>query len=122
MNTRMKKFIEKINREDALNAEFMEVSRKIENMAVREDAIAMYMLPFAKKCGFDFSVEDFALPEGEMDEAELLAVSGGLNCQCTGAGAGDNGCPCLHSGVGENGADKKFSCHCCGTGMGQEAF
>ncbi len=122
MSDKIREFLLKVQGDAAMQEEFKEVSRKIEHVSARDEALEQHMIPFAKKHGFSFVVADFAPPEGEMMEDELMSVSGGRYCNCSGAGVGDNGCACPYNGEGENGATSNFSCYCCGSGTGQRLF
>lgn len=128
MNDNVKEFIKAINEDEALNKEFLELSKSIEGVTDREKVIEEQVLPFAKRCGFDLSVDDFALPEGEIDEAELKAVNGGI-CICVLAGGGDGTdardgksytCVCVAYGQGGDGEANDANCFCPLSGAGED--
>lgn len=129
MNNNVKEFIQKISKDQTLKKEFADISEKIEDGADREQAIKTYILPFAKKVGYDLATEDFEM-EGELCEEELMAVSGGGGCVCFAGGAGGGtdsvdkktyGCACVLYGQGGDGDVADTNCLCPIAGAGTDS-
>lgn len=134
MNNKAKEFFVAVEADEALKQEALELSKQAQAEVAdgvdREVVIEKYTLPFAKKHGYDLTVNDFSLPsEGEMDESELMAVAGGEYCICSGygGGAGKNldsegyfkcGCNMLGLGDGIDEEDDGYNCACPVLGYG----
>lgn len=113
MSESVKAFIEAAKADPELN-------EKLTRMTTEE------IVAVAKEMGFELSVEDFAAPTSEMNEAELDNVAGGFgsgSCGCLLSGAGaviDNsggifGCNCFTYGSGNT------FCNCIMSGEGSVA-
>jgi len=80
MNEKIKAFLDQANA-DAAWAE------QIKQAATSEEAVEL-ALAKAAELGFDLVASDFELPEGELSEEELCAVTGGGVCFCNIGGGG----------------------------------
>ena len=92
MNEKVTKFYEVVSADDALQAELVAVTEDVNLEGVSEEearqAIAEAVAAFAAEHDLDLTVEDVlaadaeAAAEGELSEAELAAVAGGVKCGC----------------------------------------
>lgn len=113
MNENMKKFLELVSKDkDAVT--------KL-NSLDKDGVISM-----AKEYGITLTLDDFQAPEGEVSEAELDTVAGGISCFCVlgggGTGSSSTGsktCACVGAGVGLT-KDGEGRCVCAAAGSGSE--
>ena len=101
MTENIKKLLEKISQDEALQ-------EKAKQMDSKEKLIA-----FARELGFELTEDDFKeeteqVKSGEIDDDELEAVAGGARCMCAAAGGGkqskrshEKRCACIGYGQGD---------------------
>lgn len=122
MNEKVKEFLKRVNQDEALKKELIEMNEKTKDTEDKDKVMAEYILPFAKKNGYDLTAADFESQDAEMSADELMAVSGGA-CVCAvgGQGEGDNAptnnmpytCICMVIGEGGGYADDSPTCCLC---------
>lgn len=120
MNNKIKEFMKKINSDEGLKKEVAAINEQAKGIEDRDRIIGEYVLPFAKKHGFDLGAADFEIEDAEMSADELRAVSGGA-CACAvgGQGEGDNAptnnmpYTCICMVIGEGGGYAADSPTCC---------
>ena len=110
MNEKIQKFYEVVSTDDALQAELTTVTEGVAIDGVPERqarrAMAEAVAAFAAAHDLDLTAADILAadaeqPEGEISEAELEAVTGGVKCGCFIVGAA-TGCGCFISGSRKN--------------------
>lgn len=110
MTENMKKFLEAVSKNDELYDKF--------NSAAQEDMIAM-----AKTLGIELTAADFA-QKSELEDDELEAVAGGMDCTCVVGGSGGRStkygktCACCLGGGGEYSKEGGGGCRCACVGGG----
>ncbi len=112
MTDRLKLFLHKVKEDQELANQFMAIRDETDRQTVIEKSIQI-----ARGAGVELSAQDFELPEGEVDDAELQAVTGGSTCGCfLGGGGGDDAkgkaCACVVAGFGLNKSDNSLRCAC----------
>ena len=132
MTNQVKKFIKKINSDQALKAKFQALVQEDQKEIDRDAFITEKVLPLAKEAGYDLTAEDFKTDDpasGEISDAELAAVAGGGGCGCSVAGGGGGtdaddsntyGCACVMYGQGGDGRIEDFNCICALGGVGSD--
>ena len=101
MTDNLKEFLQKASGDDKLAKEFQE----LQNESDRDKVIAK-TIELAKNTGFSLTEADFKEPEGEVDDEEMEAVSGGWKkCACFLGGGGEadvdgDTCACVAAGAG----------------------
>ena len=119
MTANMKKFLEAVSSDEALQKEFKVLA---DGAAKEVDAQKSATVEFAAKHGITLTEDDFKPSEmGELSEDEMEAVAGGSVCVCpvVGGGAGDLSCGCVFGGYGDGRNGKKGCCACAGPGFGE---
>lgn len=109
MSENLKTFLETVSKDKAL-------AEKLNGLTEETQIVSM-----AAELGLELTEEDFGLPEGELDAAELEGVVGGGECYCVAGGGGTKGersdvCACVLFGTGFGNAGER--CFCSGYGHG----
>lgn len=115
MTENMKRFFEEVTKSE----EHREKLNAAKNM---EEVTA-----FAAELGFTLTAEDFQQEEGELQDDELNAVTGGKECACVLGGGGtgeserEHTCWCVAIGNGSYicGTQEMSRCGCVATGTGE---
>ena len=118
MTDNMKRFLEAVSSDEALQKEF----KVLADSATKEaDAHKSAIVELAAEHGFTLT-EDYFKPSemGELSMDELEAVAGGVCfCPLVGGGTGTGKqCVCGLSGLGTNDSGK--TCKCSWSGLGQD--
>ena len=125
MTENMKKFLEAVSKDEALQA-------KVNVLASEKETAMAGVIAIAKELGIELTEADFAQPNGEISEDELEAVSGGMtvttqeDCGCPLSGSGQTVtdiCICVAGGAGGGTLDDGhvFGCACVAYGQGGDA-
>ena len=123
MTDNMKKFLEAVSSDEALQKEFKALA---DSVAKEADAQKSVIVELAAKHGFTLTEDDFKPSEmEEVSEDEMQAVAGGGKCACAfyGGGGGDGlVCVCTTGGEGVDGKhhlinDCKCACVIAGAGL-----
>ena len=127
MSENLKKFLELVSKDEALKQKAMACNDMEAADAVRVS------IALAKEVGIELTEADFAKKEadGELNDDELDAVTGGYTagCFCTVAGGGGGtdakdhntfGCACVIYGQGGDGRADDSNCVCVTTGWGDD--
>ncbi len=127
MTEKAKEFLKHMSEDEALRQKMTELSKEQD-----EETAKNILLTLAEEAGYSLSVEDFAIEQGEVNEAELDAVVGGWKqcvCPLGGYGAEDNDghrCSCALFGSGYQKATRNASrsevhrCYCFLGGYGDD--
>ncbi len=131
----VKNYYEALSKDEKRLEEFKSFFNETDTAEDREKIIAEKVIPQAKEMGFDLSADDFKQEHGELSDAELEKVSGGIgdhpfSCTCiysgSGAGKGDNGlsyrCRCSNCGQGADGHSPYGRCSCTFFGIGGDEY
>ncbi len=120
MNANLKKFMAHVEKDDSLKKKIIETSE-----LKSEEAKLQATIELAKSEGFELTADDLQ-PCNELDDDELMAVSGGgpqdPSCACPLAGGGQanddsKACGCVLGGGGAN-RDGSTRCACPFIGFG----
>ena len=111
-------FNEKVSADKALQGKLHALNERHEGEELSDEKMMRIyeedVLPLARECGFDFSMEDLKeyarvlsqSSPGELTEDELDAVAGGNTCACVIGGGGKGSesslCVCVAFGTGSN--------------------
>ncbi|MEA4853249.1 MAG: hypothetical protein VB082_03100 [Christensenella sp.] len=134
MTEEAKKFLMLAGTKESICKKMDELHREIngadaEGATISEirDKVVKRTVAIAKEAGFALSPADFEADDGEMDDAEMQAVSGGwYKCVCVAGGGGtadkDGGtCACIVAGVGMRKDNNNARCGCPMIGYGYDA-
>ncbi|MEA4853246.1 MAG: Nif11-like leader peptide family RiPP precursor [Christensenella sp.] len=120
MTDKFKSFLKKVNEDEALFKKMEALQGETDRKTVIEKTIEI-----AKEAGIALSPADFEAGDGEMDDAEMQAVSGGwCKCVCVTGGGGKEDaqggvCACVLEGAGmRKGSSLIFRCACVIGGYG----
>ena len=120
MTDKFKNFLKKVNGDEALFKKMEALQAETDRETVIEKTIEI-----AKEAGYALSPADFEAVDGEMDDAEMQAVSGGwTKCVCVAGGGGKEDaeggvCACVLEGAGmRKGSSLIFRCACVIGGYG----
>ena len=115
MTENLKKFLDAVSKDDALK-------KKLNALGSDHDESVSGAISLAKEIGILLSKDDFEVPEGEVSDAELGTVSGGI--KVTPKDIVDGYCFCLAAGGGGGKEEKEhdvFGCACVAYGQGGDA-
>ena len=115
MTENLKKFLDAVSKDDALK-------EKLNALGSDHDESVSGAISLAKAIGILLSKDDFEVPEGEVSDAELETVSGGI--KVTPKDIVDGYCFCLAAGGGGGKEEKEhevFGCACVAYGQGGDA-
>ena len=121
MTDKFKNFLKKVNGDEALFKKMEALQGETDRKTVIEKTIEI-----AKEAGFALSPADFEADAGEMDDAEMQAVSGGwTTCVCPVGGGGKedkdgNLCVCVAAGMGVRKDNNDPRCACPIIGYGYD--
>ena len=121
MTEKLKTFLKKVNGDEAFFKKMEALQAETDRETVIEKTIEI-----AKEAGFALSPADFEAGDGEMDDGEMQAVSGGwTKCVCVAGGGGtadkDGGtCACVVAGVGMRKDNNNARCGCPLIGYGYD--
>lgn len=101
MSENLKAFLEAVSKDESL-------AEKLNGLTEEAQIVAM-----AAELKIELTEEDFGLPEGELDAAELEGVVGGGECYCFAGGGGTEGsrdevCACVLLGTGFGSGERCF--------------
>ena len=122
MTKEFRDFLKKANEDPAVFKKMEALQNETDHQKVMEQTIAI-----AKAEGFALTPADFEAGEGEMDDAEMRAVSGGwCKCVCVAGGGGKEDadgatCVCAVAGVGLRKDNDGSRCICPMVGYGYDA-
>jgi len=127
MSENMKKFLELVSKDEALKQKVLACNDMEPADAVRTS------IALAKEAGIELTEDDFAQKrtDGELNDDELDAVTGGTDgiCACGFAGGGGGvdaedknvyGCACVMYGQGGDGRPEDMNCQCIAAGVGDD--
>ena len=115
MTENLKKFLDAVSKDDALK-------EKLNALGSDHDESVSGAISLAKEIGILLSKDDFEASEGEVSDAELGTVSGGI--KVTPKDIVDGYCFCLAAGGGGGKEEKEhdvFGCACVAYGQGGDA-
>ena len=129
MTENLKKFLEAVSKDEALQA-------KVNALESNKETAMAGVIALAKELGIELIEADFAQPDGEISEDELEAINGGgcptngtvnNSCYCAAAGGGGGkqrdmdiwGCACVAYGQGGDGKEDHTTCMCVLYGHGE---
>ena len=113
MTENLKKFLEAVSKDEALQA-------KVNALESNKETAMAGVIALAKELGIELTEADFAQPDGEISEDELETINGG---GCPTAGTVNNSCYCAAAGGG-GGKQKDediWGCACVAYGQGGDA-
>ena len=128
MTENLKKFLEAVSKDEALQA-------KVNALESNKETAMAGVIALAKELGIELTEADFAQPDGEISEDELETINGGgcptagtvnNSCYCAAAGGGGGkqkdddiwGCACVAYGQGGDAKDDHWVCYCTAMGAG----
>ena len=129
MTENLKKFLEAVSKDEALQA-------KVNALESNKETAMAGVIALAKELGIELTEADFAQPDGEISEDELETINGGgcptagtvnNSCYCAAAGGGGGkqkdkdiwGCACVAYGQGGDGKEDHTTCMCVLYGHGE---
>ena len=129
MTENLKKFLEAVSKDEALQA-------KVNALESNKETAMADIIALAKELGIELTEADFAQPDGEISEDELETINGGgcptngtvnNSCCCAAAGGGYGkqkdkdiwGCACVAYGQGGDGKEDHTTCMCVLYGHGE---
>lgn len=129
MTENLKKFLEAVSKDEALQA-------KLNALESNKEIAMADIIALAKELGIELTEADFAQPDGEISEDELETINGGgcptngtvnNSCCCAAAGGGYGkqkdkdiwGCACVAYGQGGDGKEDHTTCMCVLYGHGE---
>ena len=129
MTENLKKFLEAVSKDEALQA-------KVNALESNKETAMAGVIALAKELGIELTEADFAQPDGEISEDELETINGGgcptagtvnNSCYCAAAGGGGGkqkdediwGCACVAYGQGGDAKDDQTTCMCVLYGHGE---
>ena len=129
MTENLKKFLEAVSKDEALQA-------KVNALESNKETALAGVIALAKELGIELTEADFAQPDGEISEDELETINGGgcptagtvnNSCYCAAAGGGGGkqkdediwGCACVAYGQGGDAKDDHTTCMCVLYGHGE---
>ncbi len=121
MTDQLKKFLKEANHDETFLKKMEMLQGETDRAKVVEQTVAI-----AKDMGFALTAADFEAEEGEIDDLELQAVSGGwTKCVCVAGGGGteDNDgdvCACVVVGLGMRKDNGHERCGCPLIGYGYD--
>ena len=113
MTENLKKFLEAVSKDEALQA-------KVNALESNKETAMVDIIALAKELGIELTEADFAQPDGEISEDELETINGG---GCPTAGTVNNSCYCAAAGGGggKQKDDDIWGCACVAYGQGGDA-
>ena len=125
MTENLKKFLEAVSKDEALQA-------KVNALESNKETAMADIIALAKELGIELTEADFAQPDGEISEDELETISGGYtitkhdDCGCPISGSGttvSNFCYCVAGGGGggRQSDEDIWGCACVAYGQGGDA-
>ena len=113
MTENLKKFLEAVSKDEALQA-------KVNALESNKETAMAGVIALAKELGIELTEADFAQPDGEISEDELETINGG---GCPTAGTVNNSCYCAAAGGGggKQKDDDMWGCACVAYGQGGDA-
>ena len=121
MTENLKVFLKKVNGDEAFFKKMEALQAETDRETVIEKTIEI-----AKEAGIALTPADFEADDGEMDDAEMQAVSGGWKvCMCVAGGGGKedaqgNVCACVIAGGGFRKDNGESRCFCLLAGDGYD--
>ncbi len=121
MTNELKRFLKKVNEDGELLEKMNGLQKETDRAKVVEKTVAI-----AREAGFYLTEADFEASEGEMDDLEMQAVSGGWReCICVAGGGGKEDaqgdvCACVVAGGGFRKDNGNSRCFCLVAGEGYD--
>ena len=129
MTENLKKFLEAVSKDEALQA-------KVNALESNKETAMAGVIALAKELGIELTEANFAQPDGEISDDELETINGGgcptagtvnNSCYCAAAGGGGGkqkdediwGCACVAYGQGGDAKDDHTTCMCVLYGHGE---